>query len=391
MLTRRAKGLTVTGVTVAGLTAAGMFAASALASPGHSAQHYPSYAVKQVLSGAKLSHVNSKTGKKEALAGPGAITQYNGDLYAAFENGVGPQGQASSSGDKDSTIVEFTPSGSVVAQWDVAGQADGLTADPATGEVVATVNEDANSSIYSIEPGGQVIHYAYNEALPHRGGTGAISFYGNLMLVSASGPGTTGAAAPQPGYPAVYSVTLNQTTKVATVKPYFYDESAAKLANGNGLGANLTLGLTGPAANEVVPRGVPRWSGDFLLTSQGNKEQIYSSQPGSLWVLKLSQPVDDTAFPTSPFGALYATDPASDTVDSVDGGAFWTDSTFVAAAPCAASGASSTCSAPNYLGLLNQVTGQITPVSLSGANLQPEGMTFFSTGGQTSAGPGWLP
>jgi hypothetical protein len=395
MLTRRAKGLTVAGVAVAGGTAAGLiaagtFAGAALAAPGHPAQSYPSYAVKQVLSGAKLSHVSSKTGKKEALTDPGAITQYSGDLYAAFQNGVGPQGQASTSGNKDSTVVEFTPAGSVVAQWDIAGQADGLTANPSTGEVIATVNQDANSSIYSIETSGQVIHYRYNEALPNKGGTDAISFYKNTMLVSASAPGTTGAAAPQSSYPAVYSVTLNQTSKVATVKPYFYDESSAKVANNpGGLGTNVKLALTDPAADEVVPSGVPRWSGDFLLTSQGDKVQIYSSQPGSLWELKLADPVGDTAFPTSPKGALYATDPASDTVDSVDSGVFWDASAFVAVTPCAASDASSTCSTPNYLGLLDLTDGKITTVSLTGANLQPQGMTFLSTGSAPSLPPGW--
>jgi hypothetical protein len=61
------------------------------------------------------------------------------------------------------------------------------------------VNEDANSSLYSIDPWtGQVTHYAYNKALPHHGGTDAISFYHGMMLISASAPGTTGAAAPNP-------------------------------------------------------------------------------------------------------------------------------------------------------------------------------------------------
>ena len=41
-----------------------------------------------------------------------------------------------------------------------------------TGDVIATVNEDANSSLYTIDPdapaGAQVTHYNYNEPLPHR-------------------------------------------------------------------------------------------------------------------------------------------------------------------------------------------------------------------------------
>lgn len=53
-------------------------------------------------------------------------------------------------------------------------------------------------------------HYSYGKnPLPHNGGTDAISFYDGHMLISASAPGTAGAAAPNPAYPAVYWVTLD--------------------------------------------------------------------------------------------------------------------------------------------------------------------------------------
>ena len=70
------------------------------------------------------------------------------------------------------------------------GKCDGLTADPYNGLLVATVNEDAHSSLYTIDPSrGRVVHYAYNEPLSHHGGTDAISFDNGLMLISASAPG----------------------------------------------------------------------------------------------------------------------------------------------------------------------------------------------------------
>ena len=111
-------------------------------------------------------------------------------------------------------MVEFTASGHVIRQWDLHGKCDGLTADPGRGVLIATVNEDANSSIYTITPGAkpghQVRHYHYNKPLPHFGGTDAISIYRGHVLVSASAPGTTGTAAPQPTYPAVYSVVFHR-------------------------------------------------------------------------------------------------------------------------------------------------------------------------------------
>ena len=241
---------------------------------------------------------------------------------------MGPQGQASTDGNLDSTIVAFTRSGRAVHQWDVRGKCDGLTADPWTGTVIATVNEDANSSLYAIHPearrGSQVQHYAYNEPLPHKGGTDAISVYHGRLLISASAPGTTGAAAPNAAYPAVYTVSLDARTHVATVRPLFGDEAKATVANaGTSAGKTVSLALTDPDSNEIVPWAAPRFRGDFMLTSQGDQEQIYVRDAGtrrqSLSLLSLSQSVDDTAWAASGHGRLYATDNGGDTVDVVTG------------------------------------------------------------------------
>ena len=197
-------------------------------------------------------------------------------MFTGFQNGVGPQGQAAPDGNRDSTVVEFSPNGHPVRQWDLHGKCDGLTADPLTGQVIATVNEDANSSVYTIDAStGQVRHYHYSRPLPHQGGTDAISIYHGQVLVSASAPGTTGTAAPQPGYPAVYQVTFHPATRVAHIRPVFYDEAKATVANLKGRGSVVRLGLTDPDSNEIVPFYGPRFRGDFMLTSQGDKEQIF--------------------------------------------------------------------------------------------------------------------
>ena len=88
--------------------------------------------------------------------------------------------------------MEFTRTGRVVRQWDIRGKCDGVTADPARHRVIATVNEDANSSVYTINPWAapakQVRHYAYSAPLPSKGGTDAISIFHGMVLVSASAP-----------------------------------------------------------------------------------------------------------------------------------------------------------------------------------------------------------
>ncbi len=375
-----------------GAVAAVLAGMTAFALPAGAKTHQPTptYTVRTILSGKSLHHWYTKAGSKvrhsEPLADPDDITRIGNHLFTAFQNGVGPQGQASTDGNRDSTIVEFTLSGVVVNQWDILGKCDGLTADTSAGLVVATVNEDANSSLYTIGPSnGHVVHYNYYKPLPHKGGTDAISFDNGLMLISASAPGTTGAAAPKPYYPAVYVVSLNGLTHLAYFHALFYGESLASAANGPHLGAPVRLGLTDPDSNEVVPSFEPRFAGDFMLTSQGDKEQIYThvtaTGHGRLWVLDLSQSVDDTAWSTSWNGAFYAASTSDDTVVEIEG-SFWPGTAFVAVTPCDANNAPATCPAPgfpaNYLGHLDMFTGHIVPVLVRGAALHPQGMIFVA-------------
>jgi hypothetical protein len=63
---------------------------------------------------------------------------------------VGSTGGPSTDGNRDSTIVEFTPNGKVLGRWDVPGKADGVTADPALGGVIVTLNEDGNLALAGI-------------------------------------------------------------------------------------------------------------------------------------------------------------------------------------------------------------------------------------------------
>jgi hypothetical protein len=348
--------------------------------------HGTEYFSRVFASGPGLTH--STPGGSEALSNPDDITALGSRVFVAFQNGVGPQGEASTSGNLDSTIVEFNSRGTAIRQWDILGKCDGLTADPRTGRLIATVNEDANSSLYVLKPSKAAtpVHYSYNEALPSNGGTDAISFYHGMILVSASAPGTTGAAAPQATYPAVYRVSLKAATHIATVAPLFFDEAPARLANTNSpeFGSTVQLALTDPDSNEVVPSFASRFGGEFMLTSQGDQQQIFVRRAGtvhqSLSVLSLSTSVDDTAWPSSRSGALYITDNGANTIYTVTG-RFRKGQTFVAATPCDSNSAPGICPAPgypsNYLGTLNPNTGQITPVALTGPAVAAQGMLFL--------------
>jgi hypothetical protein len=391
---RRAKALGAVFVLPLGLILIGGTAALAQSGGPHNPAS-STYTAHIILSGPTLSHTftaeGSTTPTTDPLTDPDDITLLGNDIFVGFQNGVGPQGQASSDGNLDSTVVELKLNGDPVAQWDVQGKTDGVTADPQMGDVIATVNEDANSSLYTIDPtappGSQVAHYNYNEPLPHFGGTDAISIDRGQILISASAPGTTapaGTTVPQPTYPAVYSASLDRSTLTATVTPLFYDTATANVANlDDNYGQPYTLALTDPDSNEVVPPGA-RFGGRFMLTSQGDQEQIYVGDAGgprqSLAVLSLSQSVDDTAWPTTSRGTLYSTDSTNDAIDAIRG-PFVPFRPMVAATPCDANSAPATCPAPNYpanyLATLNPWTGQVTAVTVVGAAYTPQGGLLF--------------
>ncbi len=400
---RTAKIIAASAAAMASLMFAGPAVASALSgasagAPAHDAHHFARFRVRIILNGAKLRHtfvpVGSAKARSEPLADPDDITVLGHHLFTGFQNGVGPQGQPSTDGNTFSTVVEYTPSGHVVHKWDIKGKCDGITADTAAHLLIATVNEDAHSSIYTITPGAlpgeQVVHYRYNKPLPHFGGTDAISIYHGLVLVSASAPGTTGKAAPQPTYPAVYVVRFHRATRIATVRALFFDEAAAVVANyGKHFGAPVNLALTDPDSNEIVPFDAPRFAGDFMLTSQGDEEQIFVLDHRPLGrylaVLKLSHSVDDTAWARSRAGKLYGDNTSQDEVEVVTG-PFRIGSIWAAVTPCDENSAPATCPAPgypqNYLGTLNPRTGLLTRVLLSGPSFRPQGMVFIS--------PGWV-
>jgi len=315
--------------------------------------------------------------KTESLTQPDDIVAAGGNLYVGFQNGVGSQGEVAPSGNLDSTLVEFTPTGSVVKQWDVTGKIDGMGADSATGQVFATVNEDAKSSLYAVS-GGTVTHYTYTPAsLPNLGGTDAVAVDNGKILISASAPGTSGKAAAS--VPAVFVVTLNAGAKTAAVAPFFADNATATGVDGSNAGKKVTLALTDPDSSGVVPSSSADFAGDFMLNSQGDEELIFSPASGqNLQVLKISNSVDDIAFATSASGTLYTTDSGADTVDAITG-PFTPGTAYTAVTPCNANSAPTVCPAtgfgPNTLGTIDLKTGAIANVAGTGF-ITPKGMVF---------------
>ena len=267
---------------------------------------------------------------------------------------------------------------------DLVGKCDGLTADTSTGRVIATVNEDAHSSLYLINPRGRRGALPLQQTAAVQGRHRRDLDLSPPVLISASAPGTTGAAPPRPAYPAVYSAKFEAANHAVTMAPMFYDESRRPSPTSAATtGKRVRLALVDADSNEVVPSFAPRFAGDFMLTSQGDQEQIFVSDLGgphqTLSALSLSASVDDTAWPSDRKGTLYASDNANNTIYRITG-PFTRGSVLVADTPCDQTDAPATCPRPNFppnfLGLLSPYTGVITRVDLSGPAVQPQGLLF---------------
>lgn len=302
---------------------------------------------------------------------PDDITRLDGNVVVAWQNGVGSMGEPSSTGVTASTVVAYSMQGRPVGSWRLTGKVDGMTADVARHRLIATVNEDGNSSLYTITPSAaaaqQVEHFTYNVPLPHGGGTDSIAVYRGDILISASAPAS-------PTGPAVYRVHL-EAGGTATVQPVFFDNSSATVGNVNSPshGQQVALALTDPDSSEVVPASSPRFAGDFVLDSQGDDQQIYVDGARGplpkLWLLNLAQSVDDTAWVTDADGTLFVTDGVDNEVFAVRG-SFDPGAAFVAVTP---GNANVPINEPNYLGVLNLRTGAISPAVTT---IQAKGLVF---------------
>ena len=381
--TRTAKLTLPAAIVVVALAAcgstAGKSSTSANTAPGAQTSHVTGFTSTTFVNAVGLTHQAGTATR--AVIGPDDMAYLGGHIFVGFQNGVGPMGEASPLG-KDSTIVEFDLQGHKIAQWDVVGKNDGLGADPATNRLIATVNEDGNSSVYLIDPtaGSAPVHYHYSAKPPHGGGTDAISVLNGTVLITASAPDSKVKAAP-----AVYRASFDSSNHVATLHEVFTDVATASGANTNQSTSGKTrpLALTDPDSSAIVPAFATRFAGDYVLDSQGDDEQIFAHNPGSasqsLSVLKLSASVDDAAWVADPSGAIYTTDNVNDAIYKITG-PFVKGSELVAVTPCNDNNAPATCPGPgypqDYLGQVNPQTGAITRIAVHGAATAPKGMLF---------------
>lgn len=289
-------------------------------------------------------------------------------LWVAYQNGIGADGSPATTGATQSTVAGYNPTtGALVKAIQVTGKVDGLIADNSLGMLIATVSEDANSGFNLINPAtGTVTAFTYSPSpeVSGNGGTDSIAVRGGSIFVAHSNPNDVSQAAD-------FKITLVWSTHTAKLSPVFFDNSAAISVN---TGAKVTLGLTDPDTNFIMPNAGERFGGTLATISQGDGQIIFASHFGKspkLSVLSLTDSAQTTLSPdgftvaTSGHGTLYVVDNKAGAIYALDTSGCSRGTVFIGEDNSATKAG---------VGTLNLHTGAIHLLSNSFVN--PKGLLF---------------
>ena len=310
------------------------------------------------------------------LQQPDDITMLNQHLYVSYQNHIQGDGlPGKTGGPVDSGIVEYSLSGKMINKWMIKGHCDGLQADPKNNRLIATVNEDNNSSLYLISPnaasGKQVQHetYAVNPAVLMApspkfatGGTDGIVVKGGQYYISASSPaaGTNGMFK----QPAMFHAVIKGAKVVlSTALP------ANAMAKNAVTGLMTKLNISDPDSSFLVPAQASMFANDVAMISQNDAEVIFMQNIGTSQqtqtVVPLGTNLNDLAWITSTHGTLYMTDSVAGKIYKITGN--FTKGTVLATSPHDAG-------VGPFLGQVDLTTGIVKPIGIGYGN--PQGMIF---------------
>jgi hypothetical protein len=287
---------------------------------------------------------------------PDSIAVVGDDVWVAYGNGGNPDG----SGGAKSQIVEYSSAGKVKHNLTVTGHNDGLRLNPATNQLWALQNEDANPNLVVIDPvTGITVKYTFAGKPPHGGGYDDMVFSKGAAFLSASNPTLdTKGKSIGPSIVRAAVVVANHTVEVTPVL------SGTPFAVNIPFGTVSQLNLTDPDSMILTPNG------EVLLDDQGDGQLVFVSPKAPLRVLPLlgTVQVDDTVFATSLHGVLLVADRGANTIYAVTTPVWPLDAAYSAAA------AVPTPAFPAYVGQLDPTSGAVVPVVTN--LVSPHGMAF---------------
>lgn len=294
--------------------------------------------------------------------GPDSIVVAGEHVYIDYQNKTAKD--CADAATASSTIVQYSADGRVERHWAIPGHSDGMRLNRTTHLLWATVCEDGNPALYTVNPNvadGDIQKYSL--AAPHGGGYDDIAFIGTKAYLAASNP-------PDPNtFPAVVSVQLN-ADHTTTLTAVLMGNAAAHDAVNN---KDVVLNEVDPDSMTVDP------SGRLVLVNQGGSELVLIANPGTATQTVTSIPVgtqlDDTVWATSQKGRLFVTDGTQNATYIVR--ASFTVGTVYTETP-------NDSGVAGLLATINLATGQLNPVAIGFG--KPTGLIFVSdaTAGEDS-------
>jgi len=286
-------------------------------------------------------------------------------LHALDATGKLPDGGSS-------TVVEYDAIGKIVQTYTLPGSIDGLKYNPTTGQVWALENQDANSSLFIIDPATQQVStpltydsgYTYGDASTR--GYDDVAFNGGKVYLSYTNPASTGGSVIQLLDNGNNPVGTLQTTSILRL-----GDTGTNLATGQ---VNQPLPVSDPDSLKMLS------DGSLILTSDKDASYTIVTNPGttqqsaSFITLPVgSSGLDDAIIPTAASGTFLIANQNANDVLKVEVTGLNVNDLYASVG------------SENAVVQIDTKTGATTPI-ITGLN-SPHGLTFIpgSSSASTSA------
>lgn len=289
---------------------------------------------------------------------PDSVLFGDGSVWISYQNGADTTGASGSS-----TVVRYTPSGTVLKTWSIAGNVDGLRVDP-TGLVWALQNNDGNSALTVINPTtNSTTAYSYGNSytnVANRGFDDA-QFLNGQVFISETNPASGTDAI-------VVKLTSGLTSPL----------QIAGILNSTLTGTNLATGAQGSTTITDPDSLILKPNGDLALTGEADQTIVFIHNPGAanqtgsfIHLLgtngqTISGLPDDTIYPTAAQGFFYIADTGANTVYRIAATGLAANSVFI--------------DVGDEFGSLDLSTGIVTPIFTGVSPHGGEFVTFAAAG-----------
>ncbi len=285
---------------------------------------------------------------------PDSVVFGDGSLWVSYTNGSDSTGASGSS-----TVVRYTPSGTVQHTWTIGGNVDGLRIDP-TGSVWALQNNDANAGLTVINPTTNgTKSYQYGSSIynnPANRGFDDATFLNGTTFLSETNP-VTGSDA------VVLKVTSGLNSPITTSSILSSTFTGTNLATGT----QMSTTIADSDSLILVP------GGELALTGEADREIVFIHNPGAANQYEtfinllgtdgktIAGKPDDTLFPTAAAGFFYIADTGGNSVYRVTANGLAPGSVYI--------------DVGDEFGILDTSTGIVTPVF---TGVSPHGGQFVT-------------